>query len=52
MASKKKAAERRDIINNPSLPPPLRDYLQRLNTKSVVWGTTTTTTSTTTTTTT
>ena len=46
MASKKKAEERRQLANNPSVHPDMRRYIKQLNAK-VVWGSTTTTTTTT-----
>jgi len=50
MAGKNKANKRRDVAASPELHPDLRWYLDLLNGKTVVWGTTTSTTSTTTTT--
>jgi len=51
MASKANANKRRKIAKNPAVAPELRWYLQKLNKKTAVWGTTSTTTTTTTTTT-
>jgi len=52
MAGKVKANKRRDVAALAALDPDLRWYLDLLNGKSAVWGTTSSTTSTTTTTTT